>query len=51
MTLAEARKILDGWGNRKPGDYVLVREADRLLQRAWDRHKAKLRKRVGWPVS
>jgi hypothetical protein len=46
MTVAEARKIMDGWEHRKPGDHPKVLEADKVLQKAWEKRKDRKKVRL-----
>jgi hypothetical protein len=39
MTLEQARRIMDGWRTRTAETKLLVPEANKLLQRAWDKRK------------
>jgi hypothetical protein len=50
MTLKEATKILDGWHSRTVENRPLALEADKLLAKAWAKHKRKLRSRIDWPL-
>jgi hypothetical protein len=51
MTLDEARAILNRWDKRKPGEYELVRAADRLLAEAWGARRDEGRKKSVVTVS
>jgi hypothetical protein len=43
MTISEARKIMDGWEHRKPGDHPKVLAADKILRAAWAKRQEKHR--------